>query len=135
VIQRHHKSKYKRSIEKSALIILLVSGYLWGERTFSYKCKKLTLSNKLNIYNILEVKRNDNNDPMCGRKDVLSLFIIFKYFLSKEEFSNFFNEFKYKLQELKENEPRDIYFDILREMGLFNNKWEELNNIKVIDLY
>lgn len=30
VIQRHHKSKYKRSIEKSALIILLVSGYLWG---------------------------------------------------------------------------------------------------------
>ena len=71
---------------------------------------------------------------MYGRKDVLSLFIIFKYFLSKEDFSIFFNEFKFKLQELKENEPRDIYFDILREMGLFNNKWEELNNIKAIDL-
>lgn len=105
-----------------------------GERTFPYKCKNLTLSSNLKIYNQLNIVRNKYNDPIHGRKDVLAIFIIFKYFLSKDEFSNFFNEFKYKLDDLKMKEPSDIYHKILKEMGFNNNKWYELNNIVVEDI-
>lgn len=102
-----------------------------GERTFSYLSKPITLSRNLDVYDKINIPKNDKGDPKCGSQDILALLIAFKHFLSHSDFYNLIIELRWALSALKDEEPINIYIKVLEKMGLNNDAWEKLVDISV----
>lgn len=93
-----------------------------NEKLYSYKCKynmpDFPLHAKLNI-------ARQDGEYMCGKKDLFSLAIAFKYLLSNEDFKKFKNRFRDTLAHYMNNTVVIEQDEILKEMG-FPINWEEV---------
>ncbi len=93
-------------------------------------CKRLfkdKLPSRLEIYDIMKIKRRENGVPMSGTCDFLSLMIIFKYLLKSITFAGFWLEFITERETLIKNIKSHFAGFIFEEMGL-KNRWRNLEN-------
>lgn len=87
------------------------------ENRLKHKDKK-----SIDIYEQLEIKKNEYNTYSNGINNLLSIFIVFKQMLPKNIFSDFKKKFFKLLLELENNVNKQAFVNIKRNMGIYTKE-------------